>query len=282
MRRVSLAARRAQQFFRRPPRRRWVRPALRFGGPALALGVMAAGLWWSMASGALERVLIAARDRVYQVSGTLGLEAGEVQLAGRLEADPGAIAKILDIPPGTPLLAVDTDELREQLERLPWIGRAEVRRVVPDIVQVRLYERQPLALWQQGGTFRLIDRAGLPIEIPLDEETVGRWRHLRVVVGEHAPAEAAALFEVLSTDPELFARIEAANWIGDRRWSLRTDAEADVFLPEGNVLRAWQALGRLQRRERILERAVSTIDLRFLPERIRVRLLPEALPERDA
>lgn len=282
MRRVTLAARRAQAFLRKPPKPRWMRPAARYGGAGLALALVAGALLWGTASGTLERLAEAAENRIFAATGALGLIVGEIQIAGRHRADPSAVAKILDIAPDTPLLAIDSDALHAELERLPWIEEAEIRRILPDIVQVRLVERQPLALWQKGGTFRLIDRTGRPIEIPLDDAAVAHWRHLRVVVGERAPERAAELFAVLSTDPDLFAHIEAANWIGERRWTLRTDNEADVYLPEEDVERAWRTLGRLQREQQILERAVSTIDLRFLPDRIRVRLLPEALPERDA
>lgn len=283
MRRVNLAARRAQQFLRRPPKPRWLRPALWIGGLGLGLGLGWGSVWWGLASGALPNAWQASIDRLHQASAGLGLVVGEVELLGRERADQAALRAILEPLSGQPLLAVDTSQVRIALEQLPWVDHAAVRRALPDVVSVHLVERQPLALWQQEGAFHLIDRGGQTIEIPLaDEQAIARWRHLRVIVGDGAPARAAELFATLSTDPELFARVEAAMWVGGRRWSLRLDSNTDVLLPEDRLSPAWQALGRLQRRERLLERAVGVIDLRFLPERLQLRLLPEALPERAA
>ena len=283
MRRVTLATRRAQQFFRRPPKPRWLRPALWVGGLGLALGIGWGSVWWGMSSGQLPNAWQAAVDRLHKASASLGLVVGKVELGGRERADQAALRTILDELPGRPLLAVDTEQVRIALEQLPWVDHAIVRRALPDVVSVHLIERQPLALWQRAGAFHLIDRGGRIIEIPLDDErAIARWRHLRVIVGDGAPARAAELFATLSTDSELFARVEAAMWVGGRRWSLRLDSNTDVLLPEDGLVPAWQTLGQLQRRERLLERAVGVIDLRFLPDRLQLRLLPEALPERAA
>jgi len=283
VRRVTLATRRAQQFIRKPPKPRWLRPVVRVGGLGLALGMAWGSVWWGMTSGALPEAWQAAIDRLHQASAGLGLVVRDIEVAGRLRADQGAIEAVVAELAGRPLLAIDTDQVRIALERLPWVDHAIVRRALPDVVSVHLVERQPLALWQREGVFQLIDRGGKTIQVPLrTDRDVAQWRHLRVIVGEGAPARAATLFATLSSDPELFGRVEAAIWVGGRRWSLRFDSETDVLLPEDEIVPAWQTLGRLERRERLLERAVGVIDLRFLPDRLLLRLLPEALPDRAA
>jgi len=52
---------------------------------------------------------------------------------------------------------VDLGEVREGLERLPWVRRVNVRRVWPDRLEVRLEERVALAHW---GDDALIDTDG--------------------------------------------------------------------------------------------------------------------------
>ena len=74
----------------------------------------------------------------------------------------------------------------------------------------------------------------------------------------------------------------AATWVGERRWTLRLDNRIDVLLPERNVLRAWRLLAQKAREDALLERAISVIDLRFLPTRLRLRLDPEALQDTKA
>ena len=47
--------------------------------------------------------------------------------------------------------AVDLGELRERLERLPWVRRASVRRAWPDRIEVALEEHVALARWGNEG-----------------------------------------------------------------------------------------------------------------------------------
>jgi cell division protein FtsQ len=105
-------------------------------------------------------------------------------------------------------------------------------------------------------------------------EEVARDRELRVLVGEEAPRHAADRFALLATEPELLARVVAASWVGERRWTLHLDNRIDILLPEYGAGAAWRTLGRHAREDALLERAVSAIDLRLLPERIRLQLAP--------
>jgi cell division protein FtsQ len=282
MRRVTLAARRAQQFLRRPPRPRWFRPALYAGGAALGLALgLGTGLW-ATTSGAAGRAADALVARAYALTVEAGLAVREVYVDGRARTGLGELRAALAIEIGQPILAVDTDAARERIERLTWVAQASVVRMLPGSIFIRLIERQPLALWQKDGRFRLVDSTGGVIEGGLDEALPERWRHLRVLVGEGAPAQAARLFALLSTQPALSERVVAATWVGDRRWTLHLDNQIDVLLPEDNPAAAWQVLAAEERDHALLERAVSLIDLRFLPGRIRLRLDPQGLAELGA
>jgi cell division protein FtsQ len=224
------------------------------------------------------------------LSGRLGFAVREVYADGRVRTGQEALRAQLDIAIGQPILAVDPDATRARLEQLPWVEQASVERMLPDRINVRLIERQPLALWQRPGRFALIDRGGAVIVE--DIATLGaqadgidagvRLGQLRVLVGEQAPSQAAWLIGLLSTEPKLWARVAAATWIGDRRWTLRLDNRIDVLLPEQGVQRAWRFLAAKARDEALLDRAISVIDLRFLPDRLRLRLDPVALQDSKA
>jgi cell division protein FtsQ len=278
MRRVTLAARRAQQFLRKPPRPRWLRPALWTGGVTTAL---LAGLGfgvWATTSGLVAEAGAALRERALAVTGDAGLALRQVYVDGRVRTDPAALREQIDITVGEPLLGIDTAATRARLETLTWVEQASVVRMLPDSLYIRLIERQPLALWQREGRFSLIDRAGQVIE----GATPAQWRQLRVLVGDGAPVHAARLFALLSTEPALSERVVAATWVGERRWSLHLDNRTDVLLPEDDPQGAWRLLAVKERQEALLERAVSVIDLRFLPGRIRLRLDPRGLEGQGA
>jgi cell division protein FtsQ len=283
MRRMTLAARRARQFFRRPPPPRWYRPALYAAGGALGLLLGVSLGVWATSSGLVARTGQALRGQALAVTAEAGLAVRQVYVDGRVRTASEELRERLGIAVGEPLLGIDTDAARERLEQLTWVERASVVRMLPDRLYIRLIERQPLALWQRDGRFTLIDRAGRVIEGGPDRpDPLDRFRHLRVLVGDGAPRQAARLFALLSTEPALSERVVAATWVGDRRWSLHLDNGIDVLLPEQDPLGAWRLLAAKARDEALLDRAISVVDLRFLPHRMRLRLDPGVLEDQPA
>ena len=280
MRHVTLAARRAQQYLRRPPQRRWLPPPPYLAAALLGLGVAFALSSW-VSHGGLGHALSSLDHRLLAWSGQTGVVVRKVVVEGRRWTPPETLRSRLDIRLGEPLLAVDTGAAKERLETLPWIERASVARLLPDAVQIRLLERQPLALWQRDGRFEVIDRAGAVIEGALHDHP-DEYGHLRVLVGAGAPQEAAALFALLSTEPALSGRVVAATRVGERRWNVHLDHGVDVWLPERDALGAWRMLAAKDRADGLLDRAVTVIDLRFLPERLRLRLDPVVLEDGGA
>jgi cell division protein FtsQ len=277
MRHVTLAARRAQQYLRRPPQPRWLPPPTYIAAALLGLALIAGLTSWVIGGG-FRDALNGMNQRLLAWSGQTGLVVRKVVVEGRRWTPPEALRTQLDIRLGMPLLAVDTAAAKDRLETLAWVERASVARLLPDAVQIRLLERQPLALWQRDGRFEVIDRAGAVIEGALDDHPE-EYGHLRVLVGDGAPQEAALLFALLSTEPALSSRVVAATRVGERRWNVHLDHDVEVWLPEQDVLGAWRALAEKARDDALLERAVSVIDLRFLPDRLRLRLDPAAFED---
>jgi cell division protein FtsQ len=279
MRHLTLAARRAQRYLRRPPRPRWLPPPASIAGGLLGLGMAVALSSW-VSSGGLRNTLDDIDRRLVAWSGQTGLVVRDVLVEGRRRTPPEALRDRLHLDIGMPLLAVDTAAAKGRLETLAWVERASVARMLPNTVQVRLLERQPLALWQRDGRFEVIDRAGAVIEGAVNDRPQ-EYAHLRVLVGDDAPQSAAALFALLSTEPALSARVVAATRVGGRRWNVHLDNQIEVLLPERNALGAWRLLADKARDDALLDRAITAIDLRFLPERLRLRLDPAALPDHD-
>ncbi len=283
MRRVSLAARRARQFFRRPPRPRWFRPALYAAGGALGLLLGGGFGIWATTSGLVAELEGALVRRLLAVTADVGFSVRQVYVDGRVRTGLEELRARLGVEIGDPILGVDTEAARARLEQLTWVDRASVVRMLPESLYIRLIERQPLALWQQGGQFAVIDRTGAVIEHGLDDARLpAAYRNLRVLVGEDAPRHAEALFALLSTEPALSDRVVAATWVGDRRWDLHLDNQVDVMLPEQNPQTAWRLLAAKARDEALLDRAVRVVDLRLLPERIRLQLDPSVLVDHRA
>jgi cell division protein FtsQ len=76
-----------------------------------------------------------------------------------IESVQAAIAPTLE--PG--FFAVDLAAAREAVERLPWVAGAEVRKLWPDTIEVRIREYEPLARWNAD---RLVDGDGRIFSVP--------------------------------------------------------------------------------------------------------------------
>lgn len=200
-----------------------------------------------------------------------GLGIAEILVSGRRNTPEAHVIAAVDVRLGMPLLGFDPAAAKRELERLPWVKLADVERHFPGSVVVRLVEREPLALWQSRGSFLLIDTGGDEIR-GVDP---GLFRHLPTVVGEDAPRHARALLALLGTEPDLLRRVTAAIRMAGRRWDLLLDNDIRVQLPEHETGQAWTKLAAAERKERLLDRNISQIDLRAL-DRITVRVVPAA------
>jgi cell division protein FtsQ len=215
--------------------------------------------------------------RMIAASAKLGLTVQDVFVEGRVETPAEDVLHVLDVSRNEPILSFDPAAAKAELEKLPWIKSASVERRLPNVVYVKLTEREPLALWQRHGQLTLIDRDGIEIA----GVDAGRFGNLPVVVGAGAPPRAAGLLALLATEPDLARRVSAAVRVGDRRWNLRLDMGDGRFiqalLPEDNPGAAWTRLAELARANGLFERDITAVDLRF-PDRLVVRAVRAAPP----
>lgn len=62
-------------------------------------------------------------------------------------------------------LRVDLDGIRNELETMPWIAQAQVRRIWPDQIQIKLEEQLPIARWGDEALLNNQGRAFAPGEV---------------------------------------------------------------------------------------------------------------------
>jgi cell division protein FtsQ len=265
----------------RPPRpsilqRRRRQFQLAIGAAAIALGLAGTALWVRQ-SGYVDLALRGLERFADAAVRTAGLTVREVYVVGRRETAHADVLKALGLSRGDSMLEFVPAAARERLLALGWVRQAQVFRRFPDIVEVRLEERQPLALWQHQGRLTLIDVAGVTIT----ERGLERFAELPVVVGPDAPSNAADLVDMLRLEPALFRQVEAAVRIGGRRWNVKLKNGVTVNLPELDARASWTRLARLAAEHRLLERDIRVIDLR-LPDRLVVRMSSSAAERRRA
>lgn len=252
---------------------RWLLNLSRPAASALAVAVILIGgvvFWRGGGADALGAAIL-------DWTGSAGIAVEEVLVVGRAETSADRILAALDVRKGSPLFAFSPSAARERLLALGWVRDARVERRFPNVIYVDIEERRPAAIWQNAGTFALVDDSGAVI----GREPVARFPSLRIIVGPDAPESFAALFAALATRPEMLEHVKAAVRVGGRRWNLNLDNGMTVLLPEEGIARAWRILANAAGSASLLERDVVQIDLR-IPDRLVLRLAPAAAKEGDA
>jgi len=248
--------------------RRYLLRALPVGLPVLAAAALAV---WVVLGGIGQQRMDAAARMFDGVTADAGLTIERVLVDGRIRTDRQSLIDALGVEVGAPILGVEIDAVRARIGALPWVREVSVERRLPETLLVRIVERRPLAVWQNGGSFTVVDVDGQVINGAHPRD----FPELLLVVGPDAPAMAAELLAVMARTPDLSTRVTAAVRVGARRWNLKLDDGIEVQLPEEDLADAWTMLVDLDRAEHLLARDVQSVDLR-LPDRLVLRLTPDA------
>ncbi len=211
-------------------------------------------------------------------SSTLGFAVDRVNVTGNVETSDIDVLQQLRLDGDTSILTMSVHQARAALMQLPWVADAEVRKVYPDAVDVKLKERKAFAIWQHGQDLSLIERDGSVIA-PFVQGS--KFSGLPLYVGLGAEAAAAHFDGILSNWPGLRSRLRAIVRVSDRRWNLVFKNGITVKLPHTRVAQALEDLNVMDRERSILSRDIVAVDLR-LGDRVTVQLTPQAAERRQA
>lgn len=211
------------------------------------------------------------RDRLFDWGGTQGLVLEDIVISGREHTTKAEINQVLKLERGANMLKLDVYKLKQQLETLPWVKEAIVQKgFFPNVVNIRLIEREVKAIWQINEKFYPLDADG---EVIKADYRVSE--PILLIVGAGAPENFKNLMAALKTeDKDYISRVKVANFISGRRWNLILDDIRNgitVKLPEENIAQAWKKLVKLDETKGIFKRKLTIIDLR-LPDKVVVKL----------
>lgn len=91
----------------------------------------------------------------------------QVSVSGNHFVTRASILQLFALDRGKSILRISLAERRAQLEAIPWVDRATVRRVLPNRIQVDIVERTPVAFLREGNDMELIDAKGTILDRPL-------------------------------------------------------------------------------------------------------------------
>jgi cell division protein FtsQ len=154
---------------------------------------------------------------------------------------------------------LDLPALRLKAEELDAIDAADMMIRPGGVLEVRLTERVPVAVWRADKGLSLIDATGhrvAGLEARADRDD------LPLIAGlgaDRAVAEALALIDAAgSAAPRLRGLVR----MGERRWDMVLDRDQRILLPETDPVAALDGLMALNQSQDILARDLIAIDLR--------------------
>ncbi len=233
----------------RPKQRAWFVGVLALGGIVIGATVILAdvpGLLWHGIAQSVARA---------------GLVAEQVEIVGATHTRRIDVHQAV-LPAGSnSMLDIDLDAARTRVAALPWVADVSIRRALPNRLIVTLEERTPFAIWRSGDSAVLVDAEGTV----LAARDLIPFAGLPILVGAGAATEVATLWPVLSTQPQLHARVTGAAWIGRRRWDIRFESGEVLALPEGydNARAALARCARMDGDNGLLDRGFARFDMRI-------------------
>jgi cell division protein FtsQ len=95
------------------------------------------------------------------------IHSDQVQVKDNQYVPKGRILEIFAADRNRSVLRIPLNERRRQIETIPWVEQATVRRALPNRIQVEIVERTPIAFLREGSDLALVDVHGVILDRPL-------------------------------------------------------------------------------------------------------------------
>ena len=95
------------------------------------------------------------------------IHSDQVQITGNQYVPRGRVLEIFAADRNRSVLRIPLNERRRQLETIPWVEQATVRRALPNRIEVEITERTPIAFLREGSDLALVDVRGVILDRPL-------------------------------------------------------------------------------------------------------------------
>ncbi|MGD0956241.1 MAG: FtsQ-type POTRA domain-containing protein [Candidatus Acidiferrales bacterium] len=157
----------------------------------------------------------------------------QVSLSGNHYVTRTSVLEIFAADRSRSVLRIPIEKRRRELEAIPWVEQATVRRALPNRIEVEITERTPIAFLRDGSDMALVDVHGVILERPLTASF-----HFPVVTGIRADMPQEDREQRMQLFSGFMQQIESAR-------AGATEQVSEVDLSDGQDVRA--TLSGLQR-----------------------------------
>jgi len=170
---------------------------------------------------------------------------------------------------GMNLFKLDIGRVRRDLGALPWISHVDVEAHVPDTLRIRVAERSPVALVDNGGTIGYVDEQGVafaalsPAVGDADLPLIRVTPPLADARGDITRC-VKLLRDLRINDPQLYARISEVTPIAPTGFAMfDREIGAVVYADANDISARWRDLRAIIAAENLGRGAIEYADLRF-------------------
>lgn len=225
----------------------------------LAIIFIALGAITFFKGGSYKFVSNSVKNSYFYFSKSTGLVIEHIYQEGLKNTHEEQLIKALDIKMGQPLLSINVNNIRKNVEALPWIKYATVELQYPSTLSVRMIEHHPVALWQNQGDLKLIDINGIVIE----EQNLKPFSDKVILVGHDVPENTEKFITMINMFDNINKLVSSATRVSNRRWDVYLKENILIKLPENNPEIAWGKLSQLHKDDNILSGNIKSIDLKL-------------------
>jgi cell division protein FtsQ len=193
----------------------------------------------------------------------------EVRVEGVRELSEQEVVAIAAVEEGATLLNFDADGVAGRLTQMPWVAGADLVRLFPSTLLIRVEERERFAMVDAGATFWSVDSTGRVLgesipdtttSVPVIRDVVAFAPVAGEITGSEAVKNALAVLKGIS--PELRAMTTVVSAPSPEETALLTEGNLEVMLGRAEQLAEKSALALEIMREQ--GSGVVFIDVRSL------------------
>lgn len=173
------------------------------------------------------------------------------------------IREIFDVELPQHSFRLDVERLRRDILRVPAVESATLRLRSGGVIEVRIRERIPVAIWRHEFGLALVDLNGRRIG-SLDSRS--ERKDLPLIAGDGAPDVIREALELYGVAQPFAGRVRGLRRVGERRWDFVLNNEQTIKLPESGAAGVLKRIAELHLENRLLDRFVTVVDFR-LPDR---------------
>ena len=159
------------------------------------------------------------------------------------------------------LLLLDKQILQNEIEQVPWVKRANIKKIFPNKIQVQVIENDPYAIFLNEGVPFLIDLDGTIIT-QISDQSIDT--SMIQILGEKANENLESIIKSINIHfPELINDIKSLEYIELRRWNMKLKRDLKIKFPDEKIDQSIINLKRLFVEQNVTESNIIEIDLRI-------------------